>query len=132
MLPSEASVWRTSKKMEREGVVKPTRHVLDGLANGNLTYKNKKLYKLCKHCFDYKELDEFYDNARSLSGKTQVCKECLKTKIRIKRYGVLHSVFSLEEDEGVKSFPKYDIGENGMAIFKRGIDEQTKKQTAKE
>lgn len=88
--PSDRSVWLMGKKMEEDGW-EVGRKVLRALESGEIKYVDHVLYKLCRHCMDYKPLDEFYTNKRFIMDKAYICKTCSATRRRIKKYaGVGH------------------------------------------
>lgn len=86
--PTDRAVWLMGKKMEEDGwEVKRT--TLRALESGEIKYIDHKLYKLCRGCMQYKELEDFYINKRFIMDRGYICKECSATRRRIKKYGTV-------------------------------------------
>lgn len=100
-LPSERSVWLMSKRAKEDGHTLSL-SIMRALENGSIKYMNGKFYKLCRHCVDYYELENFYPNKRYILGAGYICKTCVATKRRIKKYGTP----SLVSDSGFSNSPK--------------------------
>lgn len=86
--PTERAIWLMSKSAENDGV-EVTRSMMKAFEKGELKYIDHQLYKLCRHCMDYKPLDHFYASQRYIMGKGYICKDCLSIRRRIKKYGVV-------------------------------------------
>lgn len=90
-LPSDRQIFLTSKKAEESGLV-VTKAIMAGLDRGEVKYLDGKFYKLCRHCLDYKEVDAFYINSRYVLGVGYICKDCVATRRRIAKYGIVSYV----------------------------------------
>jgi hypothetical protein len=113
LLPKERDVWLQACKAEKDGH-EVTLSILNAMSTCELKYVDGKFYRLCRHCMDYLEVEEFYQNKRYVLGVGYICKRCTATRRRIKSYAVP----SFISDVGMKDVP------HGISFR---LNEETKK-----
>lgn len=118
-LPSERAVWLMSKAAEKDGV-KVDLNLMRAFERGEMKYVDHTMYKLCRHCMEYKTLDNFYTNKRYVGQKGYICKPCYNTRMRIKKYGTVGFI----SDSGMQSTSEgfgMNLSENMREILKRRL-----------
>lgn len=118
--PTDRAVWLMSKKMEEDGV-EINRSILRALESGELKYVDHKLYKLCRGCMEYKELDEFYTNKRFIMDRGYICKSCSAIRRRIKKYGTVGHISEVGMMDKAEGFTM-NLSESTKEILKRRLD----------
>lgn len=103
--PSDSQVWLMSKRAEKAGYTVDL-SIMNAMASGDVRFVKGKWYKLCRHCMEFKELDDFYTNKRYVLGVTYVCKDCTAVRRRIKNTAKVKYI----SDSGMKQLP------NGVTI----------------
>ena len=55
-------------------------------------------FKICRKCGHYKELADFYNNKRTIHGKTATCKDCMKRYAKDNHIQVARAVRSWQDE----------------------------------
>lgn len=110
-----------SGQAERDGH-SISRGLLNAMESGEIKYVGHKFYRLCRHCMDYLEFEEFYENKRYIMDIGYLCKTCTATRRRLKSYAVASYV----SDVGMKGVPhgiKFSLDDETKKIIKARLKE---------
>lgn len=119
--PSDRAVWIMSKKMEEDGY-DVNRSILRALETGEIKYDKHVLYKLCRHCMDYKPLDDFYVNKRFIMDRAYICKSCSAIRRRIKKYGTVGHISEVGMTDKAEGFTM-NLSDSTKTILKRRLED---------